>query len=137
MANQNRYKKEIELLLAKGKHRTAEDIYKQLKKNYMFLGIGSVYRNLTELVEQEVLMKTTGVTDKVLYELYKKPHGHLVCTWSGRIDDIDISKVKFDGVALPDNFNLQNILITFSGHFNENAEVPCAGIAQVMSQMQK
>lgn len=60
-------------------------------------------------------MKTTGViSDKVLYEGKKPPHGHIVCTWTGRIDDVDISATKFDGVTLPKNFNLENIVITFS-----------------------
>lgn len=81
-------------------------------------------------------MKTSGVTDKVLYEIKKKPHGHLYCNRSGRIEDLDITKVKFDGVCLPDNFNLENIQITFNGHFNDNAEMPCAGIADVMAQLQ-
>lgn len=51
MANKNRYKTEI-ILLTKQGHRTAEDIHKKLKKTYLFVGIGTIYRNLTDLVEE-------------------------------------------------------------------------------------
>lgn len=49
MAKHDKYKREIELICETG-HWTAEDVYKKLKKNYFLLGIGTIYRNLTELV---------------------------------------------------------------------------------------
>jgi Fe2+ or Zn2+ uptake regulation protein len=51
MANIHRYKNEIITLTGTG-HRTAEDILKKLRKTYLFLGIGTIYRNLTELVDE-------------------------------------------------------------------------------------
>lgn len=52
MANKNRYKAEITRLLDNGQHWTGEQVYTTLKKDYLFLGIGSVYRNLQELVDE-------------------------------------------------------------------------------------
>jgi Fe2+ or Zn2+ uptake regulation protein len=49
MANTNRYAKEIELLCAEG-HWTAEQVHKAMKKTYRFIGIGTIYRNLNDLV---------------------------------------------------------------------------------------
>jgi len=51
MSNIHRYKNEIISLTQTG-HRTAEEIYKKLRRIYLFLGIGTVYRNLTELVNE-------------------------------------------------------------------------------------
>lgn len=51
MSNIHRYKTEIIALTQIG-HRTAEEILKKLKKNYFFVGIGTIYRNLTELVSE-------------------------------------------------------------------------------------
>ncbi len=136
MANQSRYKKEIELLLEDGNHWTAEQIYAELKKHYRFLGIGTVYRNLTQLVNEEKIMKTSGILEKTMYEKKKPLHGHIVCQKSGRITDVDIHDVLFEGITIPENFNLQNINIVFDGHYTGDDAVKCDGIAQVMKQTQ-
>ena len=116
MSNIHRYKTEIITLTQTG-HRTAEEIYKKLKKTYFFLGIGTVYRNLTELVNEGVLMKHHGLGDKILYEKAKPPHGHLFCQYTGMIEDVDISMVDFTGIEIPENFCMEEIQLTIAGHF--------------------
>lgn len=116
MSNIHRYKTEIITLTTTG-HRTAEDIFKKLRKNYIFLGIGTVYRNLTELVTEWVLMKHHGLWDKILYEKSKPPHGHIFCQYTGMIQDVDISMINFDGIQIPNNFVAKEIQVTVAGHF--------------------
>lgn len=116
MSNIHRYKTEIITLTQTG-HRTAEEIHKKLKKTYFFLGIGTVYRNLTELVNEGVLMKHHGLGDKILYEKAKPPHGHLFCQYTGMIEDVDISMVDFTGIEIPENFCMEEIQLTIAGHF--------------------
>lgn len=118
MANQNRYKLEIKLLCEKG-HRTADQIYTELKKNYFFLGKGTVYRNLQEMVDEGVLMKTSGVIDKVLYEMKKEAHAHLFCRKTGWILDVDLSSLPRDAIMMPEDFNLEKTEIAFYGYFGE------------------
>jgi Fe2+ or Zn2+ uptake regulation protein len=57
MANQHRYRSEIQRICEKG-HWTADQIHKELKKTYFFIGIGTVYRTLQAMVDEKVLMKT-------------------------------------------------------------------------------
>lgn len=116
MANIHRYKNEIINLTATG-HRTAEDILKKLRKTYLFVGIGTIYRNLTELVDEWVLMKHHGLGDKLLYEKSKPPHGHIFCQYTGMIQDVDISMINFNGMEIPDNFEVDEIQVTVTGHF--------------------
>lgn len=136
MPNQHRYKKEIELLCQKW-HRTAEQIFKELKKDYFFLGIGTIYRNLQELVDEKILMKTNGLLDKVIFEKYKAPHGHIVCHHSWMIIDVPVDTIAFDGVDIPENFNLQNINIVFDGHFVEGSWEKCQWIAHFKDEIRK
>ncbi len=124
MANHNRYKNEIVLITETG-HRTAEEIHKKLKKTYLFVGIGTVYRNLTELVNEWVLMKHHGLWDKILYETQKAPHGHLFCQYSGMIMDIDISMIDLTGLSVPDNFVIQETQLTIAGHFEGQESAYC------------
>ena len=134
MANQNRYKKEVEILLLKwGGHRTAEQILWELKKQYRFLSIGTIYRNLTALVQEGKIMKTSGIFDKIIYETAKPLHGHIVCHASGSIFDVDISHIMIDQKIVPPNFNLQSINVIFDGHFSGD-EMTCAGVAKIMHE---
>lgn len=118
MPNTSRYKKLIQDIAAEW-HRTAEQIQKALMKKSVLnlVWLGTIYRNLTELVDEWVLMKTHGLGDKILYEKTKDPHGHLFCQYTGMIMDVDISMLSFDGVRIPENFKLDEIQVTFAGHF--------------------
>ncbi len=124
MPNKHRYKKEIELICQQW-HWTADEIFAKLKKNYFFLGIGTVYRNLQELVDEWVLMKTSGILDKVIFKKNTWPHGHIVCHDSGMIMDVPVKDIVFDGIDFPENFNLQNINIVFDGHFVQEDGAKC------------
>ncbi|HNG97050.1 MAG TPA: transcriptional repressor [Candidatus Absconditabacterales bacterium] len=126
MANTSRYKKLIQEITAEG-HRTAEQIQKELiKKSVLNLvGLGTIYRNLTALVKEGVLMKTHGLGDKILYEVSKPPHGHLFCQYTGMIMDVDISMLSFDGVTIPKGFCLNEIQVTFAGHFESENSPYC------------
>lgn len=129
MPNKHRYKKEITLLCEQW-HWTAEEIFNKLKKDYFFLGIGTVYRNLQELVDEGILMKTSGILDKVIFEKNTWPHGHIVCHHSGMIIDIPLKNLVFDGIDLPENFNLQNINVVFDWHFVQDSGEVCKWVAE-------
>lgn len=126
MANTSRYKKLIQEITHDG-HWTAEQIQKALMKKSVLnlVGLGTVYRNLTELVDEGVLMKTHGLGDRILYEKVKAPHGHLFCQYTGMIMDIDISMLSFDGVKIPEDFKLDEIQVTFAWHFKGEESPYC------------
>ena len=124
MSNIHRYKTEIITLTEKW-HWTAEEIYKKLKKTYLFLGIGTVYRNLTELVNEWVLMKHHGIWDKILYEKKKSPHWHIFCQYTWMIEDIDISMVDFSWLTIPENFCMEEIQLTIAWHFKGEESAYC------------
>lgn len=116
MANVHRYRADI-IALTENWHRTAEELFIELKKTYFFIGRGSVYRNLNELVEENVLMKTAWLKDKIIYEKKKHPHGHLVCNASWMILDVDSSLVDTSKIKIPDGFALEHVQIILHGHF--------------------
>ncbi|MCF7835005.1 transcriptional repressor [Candidatus Gracilibacteria bacterium] len=119
--NKNRYKNEIYLICKSGPQ-NADQIFKKLKKNYPYIGIGTVYRNLTELWEEGKLEKISGITSKTIYDVKKSDnlHGHLVCERSGRIINVDVSKIKNLDLGLPEGFNLEKVEVVFYGNFDES-----------------
>ena len=64
-------------------------------------------------------MKTSGVIDKVLYEMKKENHAHLFCRKTGWILDVDVSSIPKNSVSMPDDFNLEKTEIAFYGYFGE------------------
>jgi Fe2+ or Zn2+ uptake regulation protein len=57
-------------------------------------------------------MKHHGIGDKLLYEKSKPPHGHIFCQYTGMIQDVDISMINFDGIQIPNNFEVEEIQVT-------------------------
>jgi len=112
--NKNRYKNEIILICKKWPH-NADQVFKELKKYYSYIGIGTVYRNLSELVGEWLLEKISWVTDKAIYDIKKsdKLHWHLVCETSWKVINVDISKIKNLDLWLPDWFNISKVEVIF------------------------
>jgi len=116
--NKNRYKNEI-ILMCKQWPQNADQIFKKLKKYYPYLGIGTVYRNLSDLVDEWVLEKISWVTEKAIYDLKKDDnlHWHLVCESTWKVINVDISKIKNLDLWLPDWFNVSKVEVIFYWNF--------------------
>lgn len=118
MVNKHRYKQEI-LHMIWDNHVTAQQLHNKLQKVYPYIGLGTVYRNLTELVDEKKIMKTSWLIDHTVYESYKPAHGHIVCKGSNHVYDINIDMIDLDKVNLPDNFTIEEMTISFYGYFGE------------------
>ncbi|RLD15509.1 MAG: hypothetical protein DRI28_00220 [Caldiserica bacterium] len=70
----------------RGKHLSAEDIYKALKKKGVSLT--TVYRTLKILERAGIVKKSTFSKRHMSYELSYKPHIHLICSDCGKIEEI-------------------------------------------------
>lgn len=93
-----RYSKQRELIMEavfKNRvHPTAEYVYKLLKKDHPELSLGTVYRNLNYLAENNMLKKINvpGGSDRFDGTLTR--HQHLICRKCGKIFDVDISELS-------------------------------------------
>ena len=88
-----RYSKQRELIINKLKHRydhpTAEMIYQDLKVDYPHLSLGTVYRNLNQLVETKQIKKLDLGDTMVHYDGNIQPHKHFMCNCWQTIYDLD------------------------------------------------
>jgi Fur family transcriptional regulator, peroxide stress response regulator len=83
-------KQEILNYLRKSKeHPTAEVIYKAVKKKIPTISLGTVYRNLNILVENN-LIREIKIKDKTRYDGNDIKHQHLICKNCGSIEDSEI-----------------------------------------------
>lgn len=115
----NRYEREIFLHLQDGKHRTAEELYKILKKTYFLVGRGTVYRNLESLYQHGSIEKHYWLWDTILREIKKEPHCHIYCDQANRVLDIQPIDVNIDNVRLPDWFKINSVSVVIHGTFGD------------------
>ena len=71
-------------------HPTAEDIYMSLKPDYPELSLGTVYRNLSVLVEDRLAVSVATVDGQLRYDGRIEPHAHFICRRCGRVEDLEL-----------------------------------------------
>lgn len=69
------------------RHLTADDLVRCLDERKIDLGLPTVYRVLAQLTEAGLLVRSMFDWARASYELQARPHGHLVCTSCGEIDE--------------------------------------------------
>ena len=88
MKNYSKQREELLLVLEKLKiHPTAEEIYQKLKDNNSTSSRGTVYRNLKDLVEEEIIMKIPIIDGADRYDYPCENHNHIVCKKCGKVKD--------------------------------------------------
>ncbi len=69
-------------------HPTAEELYFELKKNNPKLSLATVYRNLNQLAQNNVIKKIQGLSEQVHYDHNVSEHFHIICTECNKIEDL-------------------------------------------------
>ena len=80
----------LELLRLTGIHPTADWLYEHLKSEFPHLSLGTVYRNLSILVEQGLVKKIHFGSTFDRFEANTQPHYHLICESCGKILDFEM-----------------------------------------------
>lgn len=90
-----RYSKQRELILSNLKNRhdhpSAEMIYQDLKTDYPNLSLGTVYRNLNQLYQNNLINRLDLGGPTVRFDGNIEPHMHFICEKCHTIYDIETS----------------------------------------------
>ena len=80
-------------------HPTADTVYMHIKEEFPNISLGTVYRNLSFLVEQgEVLSLKLG-DGKEHFDGHTEPHYHFICTECGKVEDIFMKELQINKIA--------------------------------------
>jgi len=74
-------------LAATNAHPTANDIYLAVKEEYPKISLGTVYRNLSLLVELGEAKRLTDTNGTDHFDAITRPHAHFVCAACQQIRD--------------------------------------------------
>ena len=96
-------------------HPTAETVYRDLRKEYPNISLGTVYRNLNLLAEMGEILRISSGIGPDHFDGNIQPHCHFICTNCGSVLDIEIG---FD-LNLEDfaKQNFQGMIASHVTHF--------------------
>ena len=105
------------ILLQYQGHPSAEDIYKEVRKDHPNISLATVYKTLEMLADNDLISKVTPLHDIVRYDFNKDFHHHLVCIKCKNITDIESDSLN--NLPLPKNidknFKVLNYQVQFDG----------------------
>jgi Fur family transcriptional regulator, peroxide stress response regulator len=85
--NSIRREKILETLRTTKMHPTAEWVYEQVKMDIPDLSLGTVYRNLKILAEEDRVRVIHSDEGKDHFDGFVEPHHHLICRKCGKVLD--------------------------------------------------
>ncbi len=87
--NYSRQRESIaENLMARSDHPTADMVYSDIRLIYPNISLGTVYRNLSLLAEENAIHKVITDDGILHFDCNTAPHNHFVCRCCGRVSDL-------------------------------------------------
>lgn len=114
-----------EAIVTLSNHPTAEHVIEYIKANHPNIAVGTVYKVLDSLVENELLKRVKTEKDVMRYDAVLSNHHHLYCAETDRIEDYEDEKLNqlisahFKKHKIK-NFRVQEIKLQITGKFNNN-----------------
>jgi len=102
----------------KGKHLSAEDVYKYLLEQSEDVGLATVYRVLTQFENTGLVIRHNFEGGHAVFELSDgEHHDHLVCTKCGLIEEFidDVIEQRQIGIAEKYNFQITDHSLNIYG----------------------
>ena len=106
-------------------HPTAENVIEYIKANHQNISVGTVYKVLDSLVENQLLKKVKTEKDIMRYDAVLSNHHHLYCAETDRIEDYEDAKLntlinEYFKKNKIKKFKVQDIKLQITGKFNNN-----------------
>ncbi len=103
-------------------HPTAEKVIEYIKQNHPNISVGTVYKVLDSLVENNLLKKVKTESGIMRYDPLLSNHHHLFCEETDRIEDYEdeqLDQLIRDYLAKKgiEHFNIKNIQLHITGTF--------------------
>lgn len=101
-------------------HPTAEWIYKEVHKQYPSMSFATVYRNLKQMKEEELINSVGFVDNHERFDGCVKQHSHFICEKCHKVIDVedDLTNVIKDVNSLKE-YQINNVSVCFYGLCDE------------------
>lgn len=86
-------------------HPTADTVYAGIKEEFPNISLGTVYRNLSLLVELGEIAKISTGEGPDRFDCNTRPHSHFICTQCHCIKDIQLTDMDYITRKASENFD--------------------------------
>lgn len=109
MATRNTIQKQVILNAVRElkNHPTSEDIYNYIKPNFPSISLGTVYRNLNLLSENNEIQKISIVDDVIRFDHITHEHYHFQCEKCQKILDLPMEYKTFLNSEVENEYNIK------------------------------
>lgn len=83
-------------VLAKHEHPNIDELYEQIKIEYPAISLATVYKNLSTMIDEGLVVEISIPNFKSKYDIYEYEHIHLVCNNCKSVFDLDKVKAGLD-----------------------------------------
>ena len=114
----------FEAILQLNNHPTADNIIEYIKENHPNISVGTVYKVLDSLVENDLLYKVKTESGIMRYDPLDQSHHHLYCMETNRIEDYEDQQLDemitsyFQKKGIKD-FSIDTIQLQITGKFKK------------------
>lgn len=84
----------LEIVQKSKKHFSAKEIYALVQAEFPSVAMGTVYRNLNQFAEDNLIRRVSGIGSFDFYEANIRPHNHSICIECGQLNDIHIDGIN-------------------------------------------
>lgn len=84
----------LAVLSGNSSHPTAEQVYRQIRRQIPHISLATIYRNLKRLAEEGLILELSFPDEPNHYDPYTELHYHFRCDLCGRIYDLESSQVQ-------------------------------------------
>lgn len=95
----------ISYLMPRKDHPTAEQIYNDIQEYIPNISLGTVYRNLSLLVDLGIIQKISCGDSSEHFDGNPKPHNHFICKKCNCVLDLEMENLDFINVLAGSNFD--------------------------------
>lgn len=98
-------------------HVSAGAIYRELQKTYPEIGRATVYRVLSDMADDGLLLKFRIDGGEECYDITTEPHHHIKCRVCGHVDDIILGTIPAEAIPTTNTsgFTVEKLHIEFIG----------------------
>ncbi len=98
-------------------HPTADQVYDFLHAEHPNISLATVYRNLNQLAEMNVIRKITGLDGATRFDHNTYPHHHFICSKCRKVYDVayEIAPELIAQVKADSGLTIESCNIVFKG----------------------
>lgn len=116
MKNYSRQRQAVlRALQSTDRHPTAVQVYETVKKEIPNISLGTVYRNISQLLENGDIIRVSTEDESIHYDGNPKFHLHLCCRKCKTIYDLPLSEKVLTDPAEQSGFSVEKASCTVSG----------------------